>query len=188
MEVLTKAELQKRYPEFLQKIQRGMIFIHPTDTIYGIGCDARNDSAVQKIRQLKQQFTQPLSVWVPSKEWVQKNCGLTKETAGWLSKLPGPYTLIVPLRSQKSVSDGVTLKGKTLGIRLPQHWLSKVVAELGFPIVTTSANRTGETFMTSLEDVDTEIEKGIEVMIYEGPKTARPSKIINMVKRTVKER
>ena len=66
MEVLTKAELQVRYDEIVQRIKEGAVFIHPSDTIYGLGCNALNTKAVDKVRIIKQQFHQPLSIWVPS--------------------------------------------------------------------------------------------------------------------------
>ena len=52
MEILTKTELRLRYNEILQKIAAGAIFIYPTDTIYGIGCNALNEKSVTKIRKI----------------------------------------------------------------------------------------------------------------------------------------
>ena len=53
-QVITKEEYQLKKHEILSKIDDGAIFIHPTDTIYGIGCDASNDSSVKRIREIKQ--------------------------------------------------------------------------------------------------------------------------------------
>ncbi len=188
MEVLTKAELQVRYDEIVEKIKRGSIFIHPSDTIYGLGCNALDDKAVEKVRRLKEQFRQPMSIWIPSLEWVQRNVVVTKEAKEALKKLPGPYTVVVQLKNKESVAEKVTLGKDTLGIRFPNHWFAKVVEKAGVPIITTSANKTGEKFMTSLQDLNKEIEERVEFMIYEGPREARPSKIINTVEGTVKER
>ena len=182
MEVLTKAELSKRYDEILSKIRKGAVFIHPSDTIYGLGCLATSETAVQRIRNLKQQFHQPLSIWVPSLDWVQQHCVVEEEL---LLKLPGPFTLVLKMKDT-TIPAMVTLGQKTIGIRLPDHWLRKLVEDLGIPIITTSANKTGKPFMTCLEDLDMDIVKGIDFMIYEGEKKARPSKII--VEGSVKER
>lgn len=187
MEILTKAEVQKRYDEIIEKITQGVIFIHPSDTIYGLGCNALNSSAVDRIRKLKQQFHQPMSIWVPSLEWVRKHCLITKESETALQKLPGPYTIILKLK-KNILAKKVTLGKETVGIRLPDHWFSKVVQKAGIPIITTSANKTGQKFMTSLQDLEKEIEQGVEFMVYEGPKEAHPSKIVNVVEGTVKER
>jgi len=188
MEVFTKAEVQKRYEEIIQKIVQGVIFIHPSDTIYGLGCNALDAKAVENVRKLKEQFHQPISIWVPSLDWVRQNCVLSKEGEEALKKLPGPYTLVMKLKNKKSIAANVTLGKDTIGIRLPDHWFSKVVAKAGIPIITTSANKTGQKFMTSLQDLHTKIEEAVEFMIYEGPKEAHPSKIINTVEGTVKER
>lgn len=188
MEILTKTEVQKRYEEIVEKIAKGVIFIHPTDTIYGLGCNALDAKAVEKVRKLKQQFHQPMSIWVPSIEWVRKNCVINKEAEEALKKLPGPYTVVMRLKNKKSVAANVTLGKDTVGIRFPNHWFAKVVEKAGIPIITTSANKTGQKFMTSLQNLDQDIEPGVEFIVYEGPKEAHPSKIMDVVEGTVKER
>ncbi len=187
MEILTQTELRKRFKEILDKIRKGAVFIHPTDTIYGIGCNAQNSKAVRRIRELKEQRQQSFSVWAPSLDWIRENCIVSQEGGKWLKQLPGPYTIILQLRHQ-AVAEEVNLSKDTIGIRQPNHWFGKVISKLNLPIVTTSANRTGQPFMTSLENIDEEIKKGIDFMLYEGEKKGRPSKLINLVERTVKER
>ncbi len=186
MEILTKAELQLRFNEIADKIKEGAIFIHPTDTIYGIGCNALNEQAVQKIREIKNRPDMPLSIWVPSKKWIENNCTSTKNK--WVEALPGPYTLILKLKDKKVVANSVAPSKDTIGVRFPDHWFTKVVERLDIPLITTSANKSGEKFMTSLENLDPEIQKEVDFMIYEGEKEARPSKIVNVEKEEVKER
>ena len=188
MEILTKTELRHRYDEIIRKIRNGAVFIHPSDTIYGLGCDAGNKQAVTVIRKLKQQFHQPLSVWVPAVEWVREHCFITPQAEEWLQKVPGPYTFILRLKKTAAVAPQVTLGTGTIGLRLPNHWLGKMVRDLNFPIVTTSANPTGKPFMTCLEDLDPDIANNVEFMIYEGEKKARPSTIVNLVEGTIQPR
>ncbi len=188
MEILTKTEVQKRYDEIIEKITRGVIFIHPSDTIYGLSCNALDAKAVEKVRKLKQQFHQPMSIWVPSLEWVKNNCLITTAGEQAWKKLPGPYTLIMKLKKKNVLAPNVTLGKETIGIRFPNHWFRKVVEKSGIPIITTSANKTGQKFMTSLQNLDQDIEPGVEFIVYEGPKEAHPSKIMNVVEGTVKER
>lgn len=188
MEVFTQMELKLREEEIFGKIKKGAVFIYPTDTIYGIGCSALSDKAVEKIRFLKGRSQQPFTVWVPSKEWIRKNCLVDKEVEDKLELLPEPYTLILKLKNKKAVSKFVAPNSETLGVRIPEHWFGKVVEKLGVPIVTTSANKTGKPFMTRLENLDKDIEKEVEFMIYEGEKEGKPSKIINCVEGTEKER
>lgn len=180
MEILTKSEAVLRVGEIIERISKGKLFIHPTDTIYGIGCDATNQRAVQKIHEIKERKDAPFSVWVPDKEWIRENCVVTKEAEKWLNELPGPYTLILKLKDKKAVAKGINPRNGSVGVRIPDHWFREVVEHLGVPIVTTSANRTGREFMTSVENLDPEIKKGMNFMIYEGEKKARPSKIVHL--------
>lgn len=181
METLTKSEVMIRREELLQRIAEGEVFIHPTDTIYGIGCDATSEKAVKKVRRLKERQDTPFSIWVPSKEWVTENCVVTKEVEKWLGQLPGPYTLVVRLKNKSAIAKSVNPGNETIGIRWPNHWFHAFVERLGAPIITTSANRTGKMFMTSLEDLDNEIKKGVRFVVYEGEKRGKPSKIVNLV-------
>ena len=183
MEILIKEELGKRYEEIIERIKSGVVFIHPTDTIYGISCDATNKRAVKKVRLIKQRPSAPFSIWAPSKKWIKDNCIVDEK---WLKYLPGPYTLIVKLK-EKVIADNIT-NTEYVGVRIPDHWFSVVVKDLNHPIITTSANRTGEPFMISLETLDKDVEMGVDFMIYEGEKKGKPSTIIDTEKEEFKER
>tara|TARA_Y100000310_G_C20357294_1_gene657280 strand:- start:134 stop:703 length:570 start_codon:yes stop_codon:yes gene_type:complete len=182
MKVLTKTELRIKYSEILDKIKKGAIFIHPTDTIYGISCDAENRESVKKLREIKDRPTNPFSVWAPSKEWIKENCQISKKNERWLEELPGPYTLITKLKNKKAIAPEVNVSISTLGVRIPAHWFSQIVKDLDFPIVTTSVNKSGQEFMSSLESLDPEIKKNVSFIIYEGEKKVRPSKIVDLTK------
>ena len=60
------------FSKFKEKVLEGKVFVYPTDTIYGLGCDATNFKAVEKIRKLKEREENPFSVVAPSKEWIKK--------------------------------------------------------------------------------------------------------------------
>jgi len=179
MRILNFDEFQLEKPAIIDAIIIGAAFIHPTDTIYGIGCNAQNSNAVKKVRHLKSRATSPFSVIAPSLEWVRENCVVTKEGEGWIEKLPGPHTLIFKLKNDcvsKEVNPGL----KTLGIRMPNHWVKDIAAQANVPIVTTSVNRSSEDYMTSLEDLDPAIKSGIDFLLYEGKKEGKPSKIVDL--------
>ena len=189
MEVLTKHELRLRKREIIEKVREGAIFIHPTDTIYGLGCSALNSAAVQEIRKLKDRPDTPFSVWIPSKDWIKENCENSPAHEKWMNELPGPYTLISKLKNKKSLASNIpNTKDDTVGIRMPEHWMHELVQDLGIPIVTTSANKTGHEFMTSLENLNSEIKRGVNFIIYEGEKKARPSRLVNLADEKVTER
>ncbi len=168
----------KKY--YLKKITDGAVFIYPTDTIYGIGCDATNDAAVRRIREAKKRSDSPFSVAVPSKSWIKENCILSAEAKKWLDKLPGPYTLLLKLKNKNAAASSVNPKTDVLGIRMPDNWFSKVIAELNLPIVSTSANVTAKKHMTSLNDLDREVAAKVDFIIYEGKKASSPSTIVKL--------
>lgn len=181
MRILNFEEFKLEKQSIIDAITGGAVFIHPTDTIYGIGCNAQLSSAVQKVRKLKARASNPFSVIAPSLEWIRENCIVAKEAEEWIEKLPGPYTLILKLKKNcvaKSVNSGLS----TLGVRIPNHWIRKLAEEAEVPVVTTSVNRSNEEYMTSLEDLDPLIKGGIDFMIYEGKKEGKPSKIIDLTK------
>ncbi|MBN1644880.1 threonylcarbamoyl-AMP synthase [Candidatus Woesearchaeota archaeon] len=180
MRVLNKDEYRVNKSKLHKEIEQGAVFVHPTDTIYGIGCDATNTEAVKKIREAKQRKTQPFSVIAPSSNWVRENCEITPQVEKWLNKLPGPYTLIVKLKKQNSISKEVMPGKKTIGIRRPDHWISELATEMGKPIVTTSANIVGHSFMTSLETLNPIIKAKMNFILYEGEKKGKPSSIIDL--------
>jgi len=158
------------------------VFVYPTDTIYGIGCNALDEKLVQKIRQIKK-TAQPFSIIVPSKEWIYENCVVTEEAEEWIRKLPGPYTLVLRLKNIKAVAKNVhNVKDNniTIGVRMPNHWFLALSYTLKMPIVTTSANIPGQDFMTSLEDLDLSIRNHVDYVFYDGPKKGVPSTIIHL--------
>ena len=85
MQTVTKSEFHVNFDDHQMKIEEGSIFIHPTDTIYGIGCDATNKEAVRKIRDIKQS-KQPFSVIAPGKQWILDNCIVHEHAKEFLDK------------------------------------------------------------------------------------------------------
>lgn len=179
MRILTKEEVNIEKHQLINKIKDGAVFIYPTDTIYGIGCNALNSSAVKKIREIKGRYENPFSVIAPSRQWIFDSCIISEEGMKWIDKLPGPYTLILKV-NDNAVSKEVNPKLETLGLRIPDHWISSFVSELEVPIITTSVNKTSQDFMTSLDNLDSSIKSSVEFFINEGEKKGRPSKIVDL--------
>lgn len=188
MPVITKDEFMLKAEELLDKIEQGAIFIYPTDTIYGIGCNAMDEEAVNKIREIKDRSNAPFSVIAPSKSWIFKNCETPDEADEWLQKLPGPYTLVFKLKNGNCIAKAVTQGLDTLGVRQPNHWLMDAFEALGMPIVTTSVNKTGQMFMTSVEDINPDIKAKVSFIIDDGERKAKPSNIIHFHDSEVKIR
>ena len=190
MEIVSKEEFLSKKNFFLEEMKRGKIFVYPTDTIYGIGCDASNSESVDMIRKIKKRDERPFSVIVPGVDWVRKNCFVSEKVESWLKKFPGPYTLILELKNWEAVTKEVNSGADALGIRIPDHWFSGIISELGSPFITTSVNLSGGETMRFMDDISEEIKSEIDYIIDEGLISRRPSTIVNLVrnKEVIKER
>lgn len=186
MQIITRQKFLQNKKIYLEKIKGGAVFVYPTDTIYGIGCDATNALAVKKIRELKQSFDQPFSVIAPSKAWLKKNLEYNKNFKDWLDKLPGPYTLIIKLKNTVCVSSEVALNKKALGVRIPASWFSDIVDELNIPIITTSVNKHGEKPITRTVNISETIKNRIDFVIEDGVLNGAPSTIVDITKKPFK--
>ena len=180
MQILDADGIKKQNEAIVQAIKDGSIFIYPTDTIYGIGCNAQDSKSVAKIRKIKSRATNPFSVIAPSMEWISQNCVAAYEGEEWIKKLPGPYTLIFRLKNKKCIAKETNLGLDTLGIRIPKHWIKDIVAKADVPFITTSVNKSGEDYMTSIEDLDDSIKNSVDFIINEGKREGRPSKIVDL--------
>jgi L-threonylcarbamoyladenylate synthase len=182
MRVIEKDDIKVMKDEVINLIKAGQIFIHPTDTIYGIGCDATSNESVQKIRDIKNRMDRPFSVIAPSLDWIHANLEVTEEAKEWLDKLPGPYTFIFKIKNRGCVSPAINKGLDTLGVRIPEHWTSVLASEIGLPIVTTSANLVGRDYMKNIEELDPTIESKVNFILYEGELNGVPSKVVDLTK------
>ena len=181
MHIFTQQETQQNKQAIIDLIKEGKVFIYPTDTVYGLGCDANNDAAVKRIRDIKQSYDQPFSIIAPTKQWILDNCTITPKIQEWLNKLPGPYTLILNL-IQEAASQELILGKTSVGVRMPDHWFTNIITEANIPFVTTSVNIHGQPYLTDPKNLSEEIKEKIDVLIDEGMKTDKPSTIVNLLK------
>ncbi len=170
-EILRNEKLQEKIK---QEIIKGSMFVYPTDTVYGLGCDAFNAVSVKKIREIKG-TNHPFSVIAPSKEWIRKNLFVNEE---YMKKLPGPYTLIFKKKRQTFLSAASI--DWTLGVRIPYHPLTNIIQETGKPFVTTSANISGDSTISSVQDVPEKIKNSIDFIIDGGILSGKPSTIFDL--------
>jgi L-threonylcarbamoyladenylate synthase len=157
-----------------EQILAGKIFIYPTDTIYGLGCDATNASAVSKIKEIKSRDkNKPLSVIAPNLDWIEENfiidCNLKKY-------LPGPYTIILKKKNKDFLPE--VSPTETIGIRIPNNDFTKEIQKSAVPFVTTSVNLSGESFATSIDETKEEIKNQIDIIIDVGKLNGRPSTLV----------
>jgi tRNA threonylcarbamoyl adenosine modification protein (Sua5/YciO/YrdC/YwlC family) len=126
-------------------LKAGKVIVYPTDTVYGFGCDARNEEALRAIRRLKmREEEKPFSVVAQDLAMVKKYAILEKQKELFLTKLfPGKFTVI--LKSKNNLSKELTGKNKNLGIRIPDYFLTEEISKKFHDLyVTTSVNLSGE--------------------------------------------
>jgi L-threonylcarbamoyladenylate synthase len=152
-------------------LSRGALVAFPTETVYGLGADARNGTAVAAIYAAKErpQFN-PLIVHVAHKT-LAENYVEWNDQASKLADLfwPGPLTLVLPLRQGHGLSSLVTAGLDTLAIRVPAHPLAqKLLERFGGPVAAPSANPSGRISATTADHVLSGLEGRIDAVLGGG--------------------
>jgi len=163
-------------------LKQGGVIAYPTDTIYGIGCDIFNRKGVKKIYQIKQRDPRKPFSFICSDLSEVANYAQVSNFAFKIMKryLPGPYTFV--LEASRVVPELLTTRQKTVGIRIPQNPIALgIVQELGHPLVTTSANTSGEQVHQDPRDIDLVLGKMLDLVIDGGLLTGEPSTVISLV-------
>jgi L-threonylcarbamoyladenylate synthase len=153
--------------ELAKAVREGKIFVYPTDTVYGIGCNAEKTASVEKIVKAKGRDPEkPLSVIAPSKEWIVENTAITSENVKFVDSLfPGPYTVV--LRTKKKIPF-VTSKEGSIGIRIPDNGFCDFIRSQGFLFITTSVNVSEENPVCSMRDIPDRIKNIVDYAIDSG--------------------
>lgn len=167
----------------LTYLKKGQIILYPTDTVWGIGCDATNYEAVKKIYNLKKRDdSKSMICLVNSFEMLQRYIERVPEVAfDILKNAINPTTIIYD--KPKHVAENLIADDNTLAIRVVRHqFCSELIKKLGRPLVSTSANISGQKTPKSRKEISDEILKGVDyiVNLHDGKKTQNPSSIIKL--------
>ena len=158
-------------------MHKGGIIAYPTDTIYGFGCDSTNDAAIKKLNKLKNR-SGPMSVIAPDRKTAIDWMSIEKNQESKVrSKLVNGNTVIVA--AKKNVCSNLIMgNGRTLGIRVPKHDFCRELSILfPNPITSTSANFNRKNPHTSAEDISSDFEDSIDLIIDGGFINGSGSKI-----------
>ena len=174
--------MQKAVEKCVEVLKAGGLILYPTDTVWGIGCDATNEAAVEKIYKLKQSEDKRSMLCLMRDadmivRYVNRAPGIAFEVMELSDK---PLTAILP--GAVGVAPNLIPESKTLGVRVPQHeFCQALLRKFGKPIVSTSANISGEATAKHLKDVVQEIIDGVDYVVnprFNGKPTQKPSAII----------
>jgi len=166
----------------IKLLKNGAVLCYPTDTGYGIGCDLFNPKAIKQIIQLKKRPKQkPFSFMCSDLSDISKYAHVSNTAYRLLRKnLPGPYTFVLP--GTKLVPKIMASKQKTVGIRVPEHPISRLLLEtLGNPIVNASVHFEDEEIdLADPYEIEQHLGNRIELVIDGGLIFPDPSSVIDL--------
>jgi L-threonylcarbamoyladenylate synthase len=171
------------YDKIVEILRRGGVILYPTDTVWGIGCDATNAAAVERVYGLKRSADKKsMLVLVRSVDAAAALTGRVPAVAWEMMELAtSPLTLVLP--GACGVAENLIPDEGTLGVRVPQDdFCQGLLRKFGRPLVSTSANISGRPAPLTFGEIGDEIKQGVDLVVdpsLESPAaTHRPSAIV----------
>ena len=170
----------------LQVLRQGGVILYPTDTVWGIGCDATNEAAVARVYEIKRRVdSKAMLVLLDGAGKLQGYIEKVPETAWMLleaSEDQRPITIIYP--QAKNLATNLLAEDNSVGIRITTEAFSKALCEqLRRPIVSTSANFSGEPAARIFSEIAPELLEAVDYVCHyrrEDKTIAQPSSIIKI--------
>ncbi|MDR2562955.1 MAG: threonylcarbamoyl-AMP synthase [Prevotellaceae bacterium] len=164
-------------------LEKGGIILYPTDTIWGLGCDASMPEAVQRIFALKRRRDEQSLLVLADESMLEKYLTEVPETA-WNSMRSATKPLTVIYPRSRGLAAGVEAGDGSVGIRIPRHeFCISLLRRLKRPLVSTSANVSGTPAPQSFDEISSEIINGVDFVTprcCEGEMTGKASAIIKL--------
>ncbi|MBQ03207.1 threonylcarbamoyl-AMP synthase [Candidatus Bathyarchaeota archaeon] len=162
-------------------VRTGGIVVYPTETVYGLGCAPQINDAARRICEIKGRGKKPLPLACSSVTVARKVVEFNPIAERLAERFwPGPLMLVLPAVMEYGMY--VTHGAKTLGVRVPDHEVSRSLArQSGGVIVSTSANKTGIAPPTTVEGAIQQIGEEVDLVLDAGPTPgAIPSTVLNL--------
>ncbi len=173
---------QRLISQVAEVLEQGGVIAYPTDTTYGIGCSIFSKKGVERIYQIKQrERKKPFSFICPTLSEVARYAKVSNYAFKLLKRLlPGPYTFV--LEASSVVPDLLQTRQKTVGIRMPDNAIClALVTALGHPIVTTSANISGEEPIGDPREVFRTMGKQLDMVVDGGVLPPDVSSVVSLL-------
>ena len=150
--------------KLLETLKSGGIILYPTDTIWGIGCDATDDEAVMKIFKLKNRDqNKPLIILVESEKRLQDLVEVPAVAWDIMDLSEKPITIVYD--APKGISKNLLAEDCSIGIRLVKdEFCKRLISKLNKPIVSTSANFSGEKSPKSFTDISPKLINEVDAV------------------------
>jgi L-threonylcarbamoyladenylate synthase len=178
-----KMDINQEILNAYEVIKEGGIILYPTDTVWGIGCDATNPEAVAKIYKLKQRVETQSMICLMNGEKMMYNVFKEIPEVAWqiMDLSENPTTII--LDKPRNVAPNIIAPDNTLGIRIVKEpFCFKLMERMKKPLVSTSANLSGQPTPKSFKEISPEIIKGVDyvVNLHHDKIGGKPSTIIKL--------
>jgi len=158
--------MEEEINKTVEVLRKGGIIVYPTDTIWGIGCDATNEKAVKKVYALKKRLEKKTMIILICKKDSLNN--LVEEVPyiayDLIDSWQKPLTIVY--EGAKNLAKNLMRKDKTVAIRVSKDEFSRrVIEKFGKPLVSTSANETGEKTPLFYNEISSEIINGVDYVV-----------------------
>lgn len=176
--------MRKEIDKAVEALKAGGLILYPTDTVWGIGCDATNPVAVSKVYKLKQrEDSKSMLVLMDTEYRVEQYIDEVPEVAWQLFEAAvEPLTIILP--GAKNLAPNLVANDQSIGIRIPDDaFCQQLIQRLGKPLVSTSANVSGEPAPAIFPEIDEVILNGVDHVVdyrRDDTRRSRPSGIIKV--------
>lgn len=176
--------LQDEIKKSLEVLRDGGVILYPTDTIWGLGCDATNETAVQKLLEIKQRPAEKsLIILLDTDNKLQSYLTEVPEVAyNLIEYAENPLTII--FSGAKNLAPSVINENGSVGIRIVKHeFCTKLVEHFRKPIVSTSANISGQLSPRFFDEINEELLSLVDYVVdfEQGDKTVKkPSTIVKL--------
>ncbi|WP_457611340.1 L-threonylcarbamoyladenylate synthase [Lutibacter sp.] len=150
----------------LEVLKNKKTLLYPTDTVWGIGCDATSETAVAKIFHIKKRTeSKSLIILVDGLEMLQQYIPIiSKPVFNYIQRISKPTTIIY--NNPIGLAKNVVAKDNTVAIRIVQNnFCKQLITKFGKPIVSTSANRSGEPTPKSFKEIKTSILDSVDYVV-----------------------
>ncbi|EMA70111.1 Sua5/YciO/YrdC/YwlC family protein [Halorubrum aidingense JCM 13560] len=166
----------------------GDLVVYPTETVYGLGGDALDPAAVERVFELKQRDRgDPLSLGVASVDAALRHTRPSEFALAFARAfLPGPVTVIVERGAD--VPDALTAGSDRVGIRVPDHPVARTLLRETGPLTATSANVSGSGSVTRIADLDARIRDGVAAIVDGGETPGTESTVVDPEAGTIHRR
>lgn len=174
--MVSDADIQKA----ADAITTGGVVVYPTETVYGLGADALDPGAVERVFEAKQRDrSKPVSMAVPDIETATEYVQLSDRERRFAEQfLPGPVTLVV--ERGPTVPDILTAGRDRVGLRIPDHDLSRELARRAGPITSTSANVSGAGSARAVTEVGARVREAAAVVLDGGRTPGGGSTVVDI--------